>query len=218
MKNSVLFIIITLSLLIASPLLASEPSQKPTRKPAISESKATTIAAQIIEINHKKRIITLKQKDNSILQIELANTVTNLNKLKIGDNISIDVLETMAVFVEKNAGKKLRKQTYETVKVELPGQKTLQTRIKVEETTASVEAIDLEKRLITMKFHDGKKQTYFVSRKTKNLEKLNTNDQILFRYTKAKGIRLVKEENISPAPVTPSIAPENKEQPAKAPH
>ncbi len=218
MKNSVLFIIITLSLLIASPLLASEPSQKPTRKPAISESKATTIAAQIIEINYKKRIITLKQKDNSILQIELANTVTNLNKLKIGDNISIDVLETMAVFVEKNAGKKLRKQTYETVKVELPGQKTLQTRIKVEETTASVEAIDLEKRLITMKFHDGKKQTYFVSRKTKNLEKLNTNDQILFRYTKAKGVRLVKEESTPSAPVPPSITPENKEQPAKAPH
>lgn len=218
MNNSVLSIVITLSLLIASPLLASEPTPKSTRKPAISESKSSTITAQITDINHKKRIIILKKKDDAVLQIELANTVSNLKQLKVGDYITVDMVETMAVFVEKNAGKKLRKQSYETVKVELPGQKKLQTRIKVEEATASIEAIDLEKRLITMKFHDGKKQTYFVSRKTKNLEKLNTNDQILFRYTKAKGVRLVKEESTPSAPVPPSITPENKEQPAKAPH
>jgi hypothetical protein len=174
------------------PAMAEELSAKAVRKPAVIETKTMSIIATVTAIDQKKRIISLAGKDGASQEIELAESVKNLDQIKVGDEVALNVVESVAVYVEKDAGKKLRRKSYENVNVSLPDKKTMQIRVKVEEMTASVESIDLENRLITLKYPNGAKQTYFVPRTTKNLDKLKTSDQILFRYTKSKGVKMIK--------------------------
>lgn len=168
---------------------ATVPSKK-TAAQATSARLTTTVTA----VDYTNRIITFKVNDGTLVEIEVSPTVKNLKQVKVGDRVTLDYLDTMALTVKKAGGDKSARTASETVQVALHNQKPIKLKMRVMEVTATVDAINHENRVANLRLPNGIVQSYFIPRHVKNLETVKKGDQVTVRYTKAICIRISKSQ------------------------
>ena len=70
--------------------------------------------------------------------------------------------------------------------------------------TGTVQAIDLDKRLVTLKGSRGNEITVYVTDRAKNLPQLKVGDQVTMKYYEDLALRVVPPGQAAPAPTTTS--------------
>lgn len=148
------------------------------------------VSAKVVSIDTENRKLRLLGPDEKEFDIKVGPEAKKFDQIKVNDLITITMGSELDIAVYKDAEAKDIQESKEGVLLEpeKPG-------VFVAETvtiTADVIAIDKEKHTATLKFKDGRKQTYTV-REDVDLSQHEVGEVVVFTLTEAVAINV---ENI----------------------
>jgi hypothetical protein len=126
--------------------------------------------------------------------VEFTSTVEavrNLDQVKPGDLVKGEFVEETALFVRKASDPPEATET-SSVSVAPKGKKPGVMFVDTTQVTANVEAVDYQKRTITLRGPQGNVTTYKVGDGVKRLNDVKMGDQVVLRVTDALAILVEK--------------------------
>ena len=159
--------------------------------PGFSAAATTKLTATVTGIDAVSRKVTLVTADGKRMSVKCGPYVLNFNQIQVGDRVYATVTTKIAVAMA-HAGSQSG-DGGETV-LSAPG-KVAKPRIMVAETeqfTATVTAINLPKHQATLRFADGRKQTFNV-RADVDLTQRKVGEKVVFRTTIATAVSVEKQ-------------------------
>ncbi len=141
-----------------------------------------TLTAKIVAIDYDNRIVTLQDAKGNVQSIKAGPEVTRFNALKVGDTITFNYQESVALSIVKAGTAPMTQSTPTLTRTE--GTKPGGTISQTQTATVTIQAIDATTPSITVKTQDGKTITLLVHDKA-NLANLNVGDVVLITYSQA---------------------------------
>jgi Cu/Ag efflux protein CusF len=171
---------------------ASSPAKaaSSTQKPKVVKENVVTKTATVQAIDMKTRKVTLKDKDDNVVDLIVDERAKNLAQVKVGDQVVAKYYESVVVQLE-NPDTPTGVTTSETSTEAKLGEKPSGTQSKQVTVVATIEAIDPNKTFIVLKGPEGKSQKFQVQ-DPKNLEQVKVGDQLSITYTLALAISVEK--------------------------
>lgn len=183
--------VLFISLLFAYGCASSE-SQKEAQKPgAIIMSNVATVTATVEEIDYPTRNLTLRGPEGNAITVKADERVKNLDQVKVGDQVVAEYVESVALFVQKPELGAIADET-RFVKVAARGEKPGAIAVATQEIRATVEAIDYENRLVTLRGPRGNAVTLRVDESVVNFKNVKQGDEVVARHTEAMAINVRK--------------------------
>jgi len=161
------------------------------QKPAAIAVEEVTASAEIVNIDAAKRIVTVKLSNNSTRSYALSNNVKNFDQIKVGDLVKITALESVAIFVRK-VDEQPDAKAEETVTVASKGEKPGIVITDTFELIALIEAIDLNKGIITLKGPDGNIKSFAIKKSEESFKNVKVGDSVVLDVTVAVMIAVEK--------------------------
>jgi len=154
-------------------------------------SDLVVVTATVEKIDMSTREVTLKGTDGKLETITVGPEARNLGQVKVGDVVTMKYYQSLAIFVAPPGGEPSVSETTDVERAAL-GKKPAGQVTKVTQATVTVEAVDLEKRTVTVKGPKGNVTTLKVGDQVKRLNEVKVGDQIVARYTEAVAISVEK--------------------------
>lgn len=180
MKKRSIVALALASLLTAGGLALAAETETP--KPIEIKDKVH-VKATVEAIDHTNRTVDLKGPKGNILTLSVEESVTRFDKMKVGDVVSVDYLESVVYQVEK-AGTPTSPDTITDTSAKRSGEKPGGAAVAQIVTTVTIEAIDLATPAITVRTSDGAKQSFRV-RDVNNLKGVKVGDKVKVTETAA---------------------------------
>ena len=181
-------IALAFSLLVAFPAFAGQEQNNP--RPGGIDVEVIEWSGTVTAIDHQTKMVTLKGPEGKVVTINAKNA-ENLDQVKVGDIVKVKFIDSLAIFVRK-AGSPPSADEDQAValapKGDMPGGIVAQTV----QITANVEAIDYQKRTVTLKGPEGRMRTSKVGDAVKRLEEIKVGDQVVLRLTEAIALSVTK--------------------------
>ena len=165
-------------------MAAEQAKEKPGRISATID----TMTATVIAIDHKTREVTLKGPKGRTIELTVGPEAKNLGQVKKGDEVTVDYIESVAIVVSAASAEVPTDNAAAYVETAKPGEKPHAKAVKTMTITATVEAIDYQKRRVTLKGPEGNVRTITVGPEVKRLEQVKKGDQVTVRVTVATAI------------------------------
>ena len=151
---------------------------------------AITKTAKVTAVDPAKRTVTLVNPDGITNTYELGKNVRNFDQIKVGDEVKVTLLESVAVTVSKSsvppdAG--ARSLVAVAPKGAMPGVIMAKTR----QITAKIVSVDTQARTVTVEGPGGGMPTIKIGPNVK-LDELQKGDDVTLRVTDALAIRVEK--------------------------
>ena len=161
-------------------------------------SKPGAVVVDVIEftssveaIDYQKRTVVLKGPDGKLRAFTASKDVRNLDQVKVGDLVKVELVEETALFVRK-ASDPPEVTEASMVGLAPKGKKPGVVLVDTAQVTANVEAVDYQKRTITLKGAQGNVTTYKVGDAVKRFNEVKAGDQVVLRVTDALAILVEK--------------------------
>jgi Cu/Ag efflux protein CusF len=185
-KGGVLLTAVVFGLALALGAMAEGKAATKNDKPSGIKERAVTTTAIVQAIDPAKRVVTLKGPQGNLLDLKAGEEVKNLPQVKVGDLVKVRYYESLAYQVTKpgQAGGNEATAASATAK---PGEKPAGIAASQVTVTATIEAIDLKKKRVTLKGQEGRIMDVKVQN-PKNLENIKVGDQVVMTYTEALAI------------------------------
>ena len=172
---------IVLVTVLALAWVAAPAAQKPvTQGAAVSET--FTIDA----IDHKARIVALRDKDGVVEDVYCPPEVKRFDALKVGDKVTFRYYESVVYQIHK-PGTVPESRSSEPAVTRSAGTKPGGTLSQQMTATVTVNAIDAKVPSVTITTADGRKMSFKVEN-PKNLEGVKVGDKVQITYTQALAI------------------------------
>jgi hypothetical protein len=168
-----------------------EAVEAATAKPGGELVEVLTGVLTVDSIDAAKRAVTLKSPDGNLKSYKLGPEVKNFDQIKVGDEVKVALAESVAIFVRKSDEPPAAVEM-ETVQAAPKGEKPAVVVTDTFEMTAKVEAIDYEKRTVTLKGPEGNVKTFSVGQRVKNFNNVKIGDEVVLRLTEALAIAVEK--------------------------
>jgi translation initiation factor IF-1 len=168
--------------------LSAFPSED---RPGVVIANITATTAVVQAVDHAKRTVAVKRADGRIVEVKVAESVKNFANVKVGDAVSVEYYESIAMTVEKD-GPPVGAGEASAVRVAPPGGKPGMTVVDTLTLTVTVAGIDYAKRTVTVKGPSGSPRTFSVSEDAKNFHRIKKGDEIVVRLTEAMAISVNK--------------------------
>ena len=176
-------------------------AQQPTPAPAPAAQQQGPIAGgvavdivqwkgTVTKLNVAKRKVTLKGTQGDVHSFTVSKDVTNLNQVKVGDTVTVDYAESVAIELVTPGAKATTGNT-STVTVAPTGRPAM-TDVEVQQVTVTVTAVNQAKRTLTVKAPDGSTSSYKVDPSVQNFSKVKVGDKIVVRVTDAIAVTVTK--------------------------
>lgn len=149
--------------------------------------------ATVQAINANERIVILADQAGNVQTIEVDPEVKNFDQIALGDIVTVEYFESVALFLGSPDNKpgEFETQIMQTAeKGERPGM----VAIDVVEIIATVEAIDKENMKVKLKGADGKVVSVKVDPSMGNLENIKVGDTVHARYTEAVAVSVTEPQ------------------------
>jgi hypothetical protein len=161
----------------------------PKKELKIEKSNVVSVTATVEAIDHKSRIVAIKRPDGGKVTMKVGEEVVNLPKVKVGDTVAMEYIESLAVRMGK-PGEVVGESAILTGKAQ-PG--NMPSGASVSETTvsATIEKIDKKNQTATIKTITGDVHTV-KAQDPSNLEKVKIGDTIIITYTEAVALSVQK--------------------------
>jgi len=142
--------------------------------------------AKVVDVDYENRTVVLEDKHGK-QSIKLAPDSPNLSKIKVGDIVIAEVLQTMTV-TRKQSDDEPSVGGFETTQRNSlePGAQ----KVTVVESSARVEEIDYETRMITLSGTDGRRVTIEAGPEIKRFNEIKQGDMITMQIVKQTIIRV----------------------------
>lgn len=173
--------------LLSSSFLASASDERP----GVVVANITATTALVQAVDYEKRTVAVKRADGQVVEVKVAESVKNFTNVKVGDAVSVEYYESIAMTVEKD-GPPVGAGEASAVRVAPPGGKPGMTVVDTLTLTVTVAEIDYAKRTVTVKGPSGSPRTFSVSEDAKNFHRIKKGDEIVVRLTEAMAISVNK--------------------------
>lgn len=154
----------------------------------------TTLTATVQAIDYSSRIVTIRGPQGNVFDLHADESVRNLNQVRVGDQVKAEVLESVALYVQKHDGTQPSVKEGAAVALAPLGDKPGIAAADTIVITATVLAIDYDTRMVTLRGPEGNTKTIRVHDSAPNLEKVKAGDQVVVRHTVAVAITVNKPE------------------------
>ena len=145
------------AVMFAVPVMAAEQKAEPakTDRPGGVVVEAISITSTVDAIDSKTRTITLRASDGSKTSFIAGDEVRNFAQIKVGDIVTYDLVEAVAMDVQKSTEAPKMVET-ESMKRAKLGEKPSGSIETVGFLTVRVEEIDYATRKVAIKTPEGK--------------------------------------------------------------
>ena len=198
--------ITTLALLPVALLTLTSCSSTSTPPPPVGSGRVTytkgvpggtlvqtvKMTATVTAIDQAKRKATLLASDGKKFIVKAGPEAVNFNQVRVGDQIAATLTQKVVVSLDDKAspsGQGAATVVAQAPKGGQPGGLAAETT----QVTATVIAIDLEKRTATLQFEDGITQTFSV-RDDVDLSRRKVGERLVFRVTEMIAIWVEKPQ------------------------
>ena len=157
------------------------------KKPSVTKERTTKVTATVDAIDLEKRIVTLKGPKGNLFDVKVAEQAKNLPQVKVGDLVTVEYYESLAVNVFKKGEAPRTEGAAEGVLTAKPGEKPGGVAVSQVTVTATVEALDKKKQTATLKGSEGKSVTVKV-KDPKNMKNVKVGDEVVITYSEILAI------------------------------
>jgi len=180
--------VLAAGLLAVSSVAISAEDMTSTEKPGAMASELITLTATVEAIDLETRMVTLKGPEGDTVTLKVDEQARNLAQVKVGDQVQAEYYESVALYAQKPDGSLPAAAEMAAMERAPEGEKPGMAVAKSKIITATVEAIDLEKRTVALKGPEGNTLNLKLDDRTENMENLKTGDQVVARFTRAIAI------------------------------
>jgi hypothetical protein len=175
-----------LALTLLFPLLAfAQP-----RGAIVADQVEAVVTITKVDLN--ARTVTMRGPRGNLVTLAVPPESQNLDKLKPGDRFKMTYAE--AVVVALTRGGQPSAAVEETVEVAPKGGKPGGYKVRTEQVSAVVDAIDYKNRYVAMRGPKGNTLALPVSADIKDFDKLQVGDKVTVAYTQALALEMVAQE------------------------
>jgi hypothetical protein len=146
----------------------------------ITDTKTTT--EKVENVDYALRKVTLKDESGKVRVVRAGTDIHNLNRLKIGDMVTIETFQAISGEVRPGTGDPLD-VGIEGQTAPLPGEKPSGIRTIEGTLRTKIESIDHEKRTVTFKGRGGVMKTYQIGPEAKRFNEIRRGDMLSVEYS-----------------------------------
>jgi hypothetical protein len=173
-------------------------SQSQLTLPAAAQDKPGVVVADLIvatatveAVDHAKRTVTLKGSEGHPRTLKVDKAVRNFDQAQKGDQVMAEYYEETAILVRPSAEPPTAGEVG-VVEVAPRGAKPGVADVETRVVTAKVEAIDPQKRTVTLRGPQGNVVTLKVDEQAKKFDHVKVGDEVVVRHTEAVAITAQK--------------------------
>ena len=185
-KVFVVVMVLTLMMIMVTGCAHENKTEGTTALPGVIKGRVSVMTATVVNIDLQKRVVTLQKQEGDVQDFKVGEEAVNLPQVKVGDIVTIQFYESVAVEVIKPGMAAAAGQNTTIVRAkpgEMPGGMiTHQTAM-----TATVKAIDMQAGSISLMGPRGKTVKVKVE-DPGNLEKVKVGDELMIVFTEARAI------------------------------
>ncbi|MCZ6758484.1 MAG: hypothetical protein O7C39_09400 [Bacteroidetes bacterium] len=187
MKRRMTIVLIILGMVTALCLGAS----KSISAQGVEVGDAVVITAEVVAIDRVDRTVALLGSRGNIVEVEVGHETRNFDQIELGDRVKVEYYESVALYLGKK-GQKPQASAGLVAARSAKGDKPAGLVVEVVDVSATVQAIDKKKRILTLKRPDGKLVATKVGKSVKAFDTLKVGDSIHARITEAIAISVEK--------------------------
>ena len=185
MKTSILSIALSLATLLVLAITVNTSAQ------VVELGDGVVVTAEILAIDRVDRNVTLRGPDGNVITLEVTHAARNFDQIQVGDQVKIEFYEAVALYIGKR-GEKPEAEAGLVAATSAKGQKPAAVVVEAVDVSATVQAIDREKRTVTLGLPDGREITTRVDKSVKGFDNLKKGDSVHARFTEAIAISIEK--------------------------
>ncbi len=185
--------VLVFSICQVTGLFAQEKQEETKSKASTSVQKPKTVKERVITstatveaIDLKNRLVTLKGKNGTAMDLKVSENVKNLAQVKVGDLVTAKYYESIAIELA-DPGTSMQIGKSESVTKAKTGKKPSGVQASVLSVVANIESIDFKAHVATLKGPEGKIVTVTI-RDTEKWSSAKVGDKVRITYTEALAI------------------------------
>jgi hypothetical protein len=195
--NRIALTLFAAMLALGSPALLAEAQTGTTTAPGgamrgLVIADHVQVRAQVQAINYADRTVVLKGQNGKTVTLKVGPQAKNFDKVKVGDQVRADFYTSTAIELREAAGEPPSAHETEAVEVAAPGEQPHGMMVRTREISARIDAVDAQKREVTLTGPRGNTATLKVSDAVQNLDQVKKGDQVVVRYTEAIALAVDK--------------------------
>ena len=182
MKTLVAAVVIfsVLVLLPVMPAMAAE--QKAQDKPSGFKVESTSFTSTVEKIDYKTRTVVLKGSKGDLYEMQVGEEARNFNQVKIGDVVTIETTESVAIEVQKAKGEARKIESTSTTRAKL-GEKPAGAIKTTGIMNATIDSINYQTREVSLALPEGNIMKITVGPQVKRLEDVKKGDEVVVQYS-----------------------------------
>ncbi len=191
MKTRKRTIIMVLAIAIVCSFAIGKVNGKRKSAQEVELGDTEVVTALVVGIDKKDRTLTLIGTQGNVAHFEVGDEVRNFDQIEVGDHVKIEYHESVALYFGQH-GTQPENDAGLVVARAPKGAKPGAIAVGAIDVSAKVEAIDRDKRTVTLKGHNGHSTTVKVDKSIKEFDDLSVGDLIHARFTEAIAISVEK--------------------------
>jgi hypothetical protein len=179
LKKSVYALFVSIGLALS----ASASAQMPAKMVPLAAD-VMVLTATVDSVDMKNRVVTLKDANGNLAQMNVAKSVHDLGKVKKGDVFVVEHAQAIAVGLTA-AGKDQKPGASGVHSVVMAGKGAAKPFEETQETvyaTVKISTIDYNSRVVTFTLPSGEKQKVKVAPSVLGLEKFKAGDDVMVEF------------------------------------
>ena len=171
---------------------ASAFAQTPAKMLPLA-AEVTVLSATVDSVDVKKRVVVLKDANGNLVQMNVAKSVNDLDKVKKGDMFVVEHAQAIAVGLTA-AGKDAKPGVSGMRSVVISGKGSAKPFEETTDTifaTVKISTIDAKTRVVTFTMPNGEKQKVKVDPAVLGLEKFKVGDDVIVEFVDEVAIGFV---------------------------
>lgn len=157
-------------------------AQTAVGNPSFTLTEAKTTIEKVENVDYTTRKVTLKDESGKVRIVKVGSDIQNLNKLKVGDEVTIETFLTVSGEVKPGPGDPLN-VGLEGQTAPLPGEKPSGIRTIEGTLRTKIESIDYDKRTVSFKGRTGAMTTYTIGPDAKRFNEIRRGDMLSVEYS-----------------------------------
>ena len=151
-------------------------------RPGFTVAEVSRTEEKVKDIDYGTRKVTLLDAKGKVRTITVGESVSNLNRVKIGDEVTIEVHTDIAVEVQRGEGERMNIGS-ESQTSPMPGAKPSGVRTIEGKLKTRVESIDYDARTIAFKNRKGVLTKYKIGPQAKRFNEIRRGDMLIVDYS-----------------------------------
>lgn len=160
-------------------------------KPSIEMSEVSEVTGRVVALHRGQRIVSLRGPQGNVVTFKVDPAVRNFDQVRVGDEVKLQFYESVAIFVTSD-GQPPAADGAVALAVAPKGARPGGEVVEVTEVSATIQAINPARRVLTLRGPQGNVFPVTVDRSVQGFNALRVGDNVHVRHTEALALTVSK--------------------------